>query len=82
MKGHAWIQRAGGGGGAAGPCPPLEKSQKYRFGFRSNTGPNPLKITELSSQHSMLGYHRHASETPFNHKYIGLGFVAKLVRIP
>ena len=30
----------------------------------SKTGPDPMKITKLSSQHSMLGRHRHASETP------------------
>ena len=36
------------------------------IGFLSNTGPDPLKITKLPSQHSMLGHHRPASETPFN----------------
>ena len=35
------------------------------IGFLSNTGRDPLKITKLPSQHSMLGHHRHASETPF-----------------
>ena len=35
------------------------------IGFPSNTGTDPLKITKLPSQHSMLGHHRHASETPF-----------------
>ena len=34
--------------------------------FLSNTGPKPLKITKLPSQHSMLGHHQHASKTPFN----------------
>ena len=33
------------------------------IGFLSNTGPDPLKITKLPSQHSMLGHHQHASET-------------------
>ena len=45
----------GGGGGQWGP-----KNHK-NTGFSSNTGPDPLK-----NQHSMLGIHRHASETPFN----------------
>ena len=30
----------------------------------SNTRSNPLKFSEQPSQHSMLGHHRHASETP------------------
>ena len=38
---------------------PLGKSQKYR-GF-SNTGPDPLKITKLPSQHSVLNHHRPTS---------------------
>ena len=33
--------------------------------FLSNTGPYPLKFSKLPSQHSTLGHHRHASETPF-----------------
>ena len=35
------------------------------IGLLSNTGPDPLKITKLPSQHSMLGHHRPTSETPF-----------------
>ena len=31
----------------------------------SNTRSNPLKFSEQPSQHSTLGHHRHASETPF-----------------
>ena len=50
-------------GGGQGVRTPPEKSQN--IGFVSNTGPDPLKITKLSSQHSRLGHHRHASETPF-----------------
>ena len=34
------------------------------IGLLNNTGPDPLKITKLPIQHSMLGYHRPASETP------------------
>ena len=33
--------------------------------FLSNTVPDPLKFSRLPSQHSTLGHHRHASETPF-----------------
>ena len=33
--------------------------------FLSNTGPDPLKFSKLPSQHSTLGHHRHASQTPF-----------------
>ena len=53
---HVRIQR--GGGGAGGPNPPL-KSTKYRV-FQI-----PEK-SQLLSQHSIMGHHRHASETPFN----------------
>ena len=53
---HAWIQR----GGTGGPGPP-EKTQKYRVPY--HTVPDPLKITKLPSQHSMLGHRWHASET-------------------
>ena len=41
------------------------------IGFLSNTGPDPLKITKLPSQHSMLGQHLHASETPFKLRVTG-----------
>ena len=30
-----------------------------------NTGPDPLEFSKLPSQHSTLGHHRHAKETPF-----------------
>ena len=55
---HAQIQRVDRRYGH-----PLE-NHKY-IGFLSNTDPDLLKITKLSSQHSMLGCHRHASERPF-----------------
>ena len=51
---------AGPGGGIGGPDPP-EKSQKYRV--FSDTCPDTKKFTKLPSHHSMLGRHRHASET-------------------
>ena len=58
---HGRIQKCVcvGRGGAGGPTP-CEKSQK--LGFLSNTGQEPLKKT---SQHSMWGHRRPASETPF-----------------
>ena len=46
----------GGGGGAGGPGPP---ENHKNIGFRSNTGPDPLQITKLPSQRSMLGHRRH-----------------------
>ena len=42
----------------------LMKNHK-NIGVLSKTGPDPLKITKLSSQHSMLSHHRHASKTQF-----------------
>ena len=45
------------------PPPPLKNHRN--IGFLSNTGPDPLKFSKLPSQHSMLGQHRHARETPF-----------------
>ena len=48
-----------------------EKSQIDSIEFFSNTGPDPLKITKLPSQHSMLGHHRPASETPFKWRFAG-----------
>ena len=53
----------GSRGGDRGPDPP---GKLQNIGFLSNIGPDPLKMTMLPiQQHSMLGYHRHASETPF-----------------
>ena len=49
---HARIQRGLGSGSG----PPLKNHKN--IGFSSNTGPDPLKITKLPSQHSMLGHHR------------------------
>ena len=50
--------------GGRGSRTPLKNNKNT--GFLRNTGPDPLKITKLPSQHAMLGHHRHASETPFN----------------
>ena len=43
---------------------PLKKKTHKNIGFLSKTGQGPLKIIKLPSQHSMLGPHRHDSETP------------------
>ena len=40
-------------------------AQIQNIEYLSNTGPGPLKFSKLPSQHSTLGHHRHASETPF-----------------
>ena len=45
-------------------------------GFLSNT--DPLKITKLPSQHSMLGHHRHASKMPFKWRFAGGPRMARL----
>ena len=51
---------------------------KNNIGFLSNTGPDPLKITKLSSQHSMLDHHRQASETTFEWRSAGGPMIACL----
>ena len=63
---HVWIQRGGGGGRAFGPW-----NITKNIGFLSNIGPDPLKIIKLPSQHSMLGHHRPACETPFKWRFAG-----------
>ena len=64
------------GQGVRTPPPPLENDKN--IGFHSNTGPDPLKLTKLLGQHSMLGHHRHASETPFKWRYPGGPMMAHL----
>ena len=49
-----------GGGGTGGSGSPLKNHKN--IGFLSKNGLDPLKITKISSQHSMLGHHRHASD--------------------
>ena len=62
MRGSTGV--GGGVGRGSGPPPPLKNHKD--IGFPSNIDLDPLKITKLPSQHSMLGHHWHASETPFN----------------
>ena len=57
-----YIVRSQGGQGVRTP---LKKSQNIEFLSNRNTGPDSLKFSKLPSQHSTLGHHRHASETPF-----------------
>ena len=63
-------------GGHGVRTPPPEKSQT--IGCLSNTGLDPLKITKLPSQHSMLGHHQHASETPFKWRFAGRLMMTRL----
>ena len=63
---HARIQR-----GDRGPDPPHALKKTQNKGLLSNTGPDPLKITKLPKQHSMLGHHLSASETPFKWRFAG-----------
>ena len=62
----------GGGGGQA--LAPL-KNRKNKA-FLSNSRPDPIK--NLSSQHSMFGQHRHASETPFKWRFACGPMMARL----
>ena len=65
----------GSRGGAADPDP----LKNYKnIGSPRNTGPDPLKITQIPSQPSMLGHHRHASETPFKWRFAGGPTMASL----
>ena len=79
---HTYICTMGGskglGGWAGGPDPP-EKSQNTCIGFLSNTGPDiPWKFVKLQSQHSMLGHHRHTSETPLKWRFADGPMMARL----
>ena len=64
---HARIKRG------TGVPDPLPLKNHKNIGFQSNTGPDPLKITKLPSQHSILGLHRPVpvSETPFKWRFAG-----------
>ena len=54
-----------GGQGVQTP-PPLKNHRN--IGFPSNIDPDPLKITKLPNQHSMVG-HLHAGKTPFQRRF-------------
>ena len=51
--------------GDRGSLPPPPPWKIIKIGFPSNIGPDPLKITKLPSQNSMLGHRRHVGKTPF-----------------
>ena len=80
-QGPHWIYRYGClitymCGSRGGPPPPLENYKNIVF--LSNTGRDPLKNPKLlPSQHSMLGYHRPASETPFKWCFAGGPLMAR-----
>ena len=46
--------------------------------FLSNAGPDPLKNHKDTKQHSMLGYHQHASEIPIKWRFAGGPMMARL----
>ena len=52
-------------GKTGGPDPPPPLKNHKNIGFPSNIDLDPLKITRLPSQHSIVGHYRHASEMPF-----------------
>ena len=64
-------------GGTGGPDPPPPMENYTNIGFLSNTGPDPLKITKLPIQHSLLGHHRPASEMTFKLRFAGGLLVAR-----
>ena len=66
----------GGGGGGGGVRTPPWKSLKI-WVFFSNTGPDPLKIAKLPSQHSILGHNWLATETPFKWRFAGRLMMAR-----
>ena len=70
----------GSRGGNRGPDP--LKNHK-NIGFLSNTGPDSLKNHKATTtvQHSMLGHHRLASETPFKWCFAGRTMMARLIKL-
>ena len=64
---------------AGGSDPPPHTPWKITqiWGFFAILVRIPLKITKLPSQHSMMGHHRHASETPFKWRFTGGPMMAR-----
>ena len=60
---HCPVPCADPEGGQGVRIHPLKNHKNIEF--LSNTGPDPLEFSKLPSQHSTLGHHRQASETPF-----------------
>ena len=73
----SWLMRRSSGEQGV-RTPPL-KNHKNK-GFLRNTGSDPLKITKLQSQLSMLGHHWpvSVSETPFKWHFSGGPMMARL----
>ena len=65
-----------GGSGSGGPDPLLKN--KNNIGCLSKYWPGSPNITKLPSQHSILGHHRYASETPFKWRFAGGPMMARL----
>ena len=72
---HRSMRRSRGGGTGGPPAPPppthTHTENNKNIGFLGNNGLDPLKITKLPSQHSMLGHHPHSSKTPFKWRFAG-----------
>ena len=61
-------------------CADPEGGPNHKFiGFPCNTGPDPLEITKLPSQHSTVGHYRPASETPFQWRFTGRLIIARFL---
>ena len=69
-KHHVRIQRVD-----RGPGHPLKNHKN--IGFLNNSDPDPPKNYK-ATEHSMLGHHRHASETPFKWRFAGGPMMARL----
>ena len=61
-----------------GPDTLLPLKNHKNIGFLSNTGLDPLKLTELPRKHSILGNHRQARETPCKWCFAGGPMMARL----
>ena len=48
------------------------------IGFFSNTVPDRVKNHKATSQHSMLGHHKHANKTPFTWYFTGMPIISRL----
>ena len=77
MVGQSELSIGGSRGGTGGTDPPSPEKSK-NIVLSSNIGPDPLKITKLPNQHSMSGYHRHTSKTPFKWRFAGGPMIAHL----
>ena len=66
------IQR---GGGQEVRTPPPLKNHKNTC-FLAKLMQDPLKVTNLPSQHSNGGHYQHASDTPFQWRFAGMPMMA------